>query len=288
MEKAALHGKAVLPTRLLGRKPPKNWCPIARQDKKPLRPTPFSLESGLPNKNQRTQPLQRMKNDPFRKSQSIWKYLRRRSCQWVIAILLFSFSGRVFSTDYTFTATVDINPTNAVQVDADTISYSISGAPTFTLNPGDIISGQITFVGDEAIQYVNPGSALQTFALDLSSATPVNYDVQLTLTLQNVQGNLIVRNPFNISVTTLSTPNSTLAFADLGLTGFTTSEVSFTGMSYEADMISGGGSFTPSAIEMSSNGGSNNISTVPEPSTTISLTCGALFVCVRRRRTGKT
>jgi hypothetical protein len=184
------------------------------------------------------------------------------------------------AADYTFSDTLDISqsPTvlsgNSNQLD----NFYLSGSlPSFDLQPGDTISGTITFANNQALTLTGNPSATDYYLSLLfpTSATSPYLTGSSTITLLGVTGSLTSPNPESQST---GPGNSVLSVEDGGIS--TGSSFSFTGFTYELTLPIGSQAVddvTPSYLQVGQIGSAANflsVGSAPEPSTWALMLCG--------------
>ena len=189
------------------------------------------------------------------------KTIKSHTAALLPVLLLFSF--RLEAAIYTYNATIDISTPFNIDHPVGSWDYLwiISGAPTFTIQPGDTVQGTILFAGNEALQFVGPANnaSIDLTWVDFSSTTPTH--TLSTTTLNGVIGLDTLLNP---------TSSGSFASGEIG-TGFanisTPTAVSFTGFSYSTEVVSGSGQYRPYYFSAyTANDVMGAISVIPEPS----------------------
>jgi len=192
----------------------------------------------------------------------------------IIKSLLFSLLcvNGLQAASYTYNTTIDLT-TGYVGSDGGlpTWTTAINGAPTFDLQPGDELTGTISFAPGQAFQCAGPLSFGQA-DLYLFLSGPKT-DSSTTTTLLGVSGVLSSGNPFSIGAEDFG--GATAAFSDLATDS---SFVSFTGLSYSMLVQSGGGDLSFSELDIEGPSDTFSIVTVPEPCTS-GLFAGGLVLC---------
>jgi hypothetical protein len=194
------------------------------------------------------------------------------------------FSLHLDAAVYTYNATIDPSAPSTVNLAPGGWEYSwhLSGAPSFTVLPGDTVQGTISFAGNQALQFLGPVGPVTVADIELTLIDRFNVGQirnNSTTTLNGVTGLLAELNP----TTAAGSGGADQLIAALGIISTPTS-ISFTGFSYSTTVISGGGHYTPDAIHAyNPNNAPGAISAVPEPSVAGLTGTGAVLIILLRR-----
>jgi hypothetical protein len=170
----------------------------------------------------------------------------------VIGIVLGYSNSVSASTTYTYSSTVDISSPSFFKYEGVTFnSYiytnSINGAPSFTLLPGDTISGTISFLDSQEFLVSNQHAAqFASYFLSVSSNGQGNYVFDSMMNLLNVNRPPSSSNPFIAS----GVSGSGGIIAQFSFNFPADDNLSFTGFDYSITLSSSTGSstFTPNAV----------------------------------------
>jgi len=195
----------------------------------------------------------------------------------IFLILLFSSHLQARGAIYTYNATLDLSSPFNVSNSGGQWNYIwiISGAPRFTLAPGDSVQGTISFAGNQALQFLGPVDTgfVNWEWTDFGSSGSTPNRTGCTMTLNGVNGPLTSPNP---SISGTQSPGYSLIAGDSTIS--TPSTVSFTGFSYSATLLSGGGNFAPYYFTAQ-----GAISVVPEPPVIGLLGTGIIVLLLVKR-----
>ena len=186
---------------------------------------------------------------------------------------------------YTYSATVDLS---AQGVTLPFSYWNTGSAPTFDLQTGDTISGTISFANSQRLQLRDPtGTSVEGMEFVFGSRTiggsdPALFHWQSSMTLLNVQGQ------HGFPGASLQSGGSGGSYA-VSLAGefadfVTTTQMSFSGFDYSAELTSDSGSFTPSYLRATSFSGEINVVSVPEPATAAFGMATVAVALLSRRR----
>ena len=180
-------------------------------------------------------------------------------------ILVLLFPLHLKATNYTYNATIDITtPFSVGHSGGQQWDYLwvISGAPTFAIRPGDTVKGTISFMDNQALQFLGPVDAASIDLDWMDFDNTLQNHTLFTTTLLGVTGPLAWPNP---SSGASFSPGADLSVGSANIS--TPTAVSFSGFSYSATVVSGSGNYMPYFFSAHTpNGAAGAISVVPEPS----------------------
>jgi hypothetical protein len=204
---------------------------------------------------------------------------RIRIAAKVFFFLLFSLHLK--AVVYTYNATITLSaPSTITHLNAEwEYFWNLTGAPTFSVQTGDIVQGTISFSGNQALQFLGPASSAAIYLefRAVSGSGPLTS--VSTTTLNGVAGDLTSQNPMSAS-----SSSGGLSFFPGFAFVFTPTAASFNGFSYSGTMTSGGGNYMPYEVgAFNTDDVPGAISVIPEPSVCGLMGLGLTLILLMRK-----